>query len=136
MNNNSSCLSKESSFSAIVSPITVIFTFMCLNTDDGPFISEDFMKSACLTHCYICLGNAFLPDGTRPLPQPTLTNHMWRLGHLQETAFTGITQDISSWNGAMRKTFPYRDVIMIYVMGRNVTSDITETFFRRQVCLK
>ena len=132
MNNNSSRLSKESSFSATVSPITVIFTFKCGNTDDGPFISEDFMKSACLTHCYICLGNGSLPDGTRPLPQPTLINRMWRLGHLPENSF----QDTSSWIGAMRKTFPYRDIIMIYVIRHNVRSDITEMFFRIQVCLK
>ena len=87
VNNNFSCLSKDSSFSATVSPITVIFTFRCRNTDDGPFISEDFMKSACLTHCYICLGNGFLLDGTGPLPQPTLINHAWRLGHLPEYSF-------------------------------------------------
>ena len=44
------------------------------------------MKSACPTHCYICLDNSVLPGSTRPLPQPTLINHMLRLGHIPENS--------------------------------------------------
>ena len=43
-------------------------------------------------------GNDLLPDGTKPLPEPMLTNDQWVLWQSPDNNFTLNTQDIYRWN--------------------------------------
>ena len=43
-------------------------------------------------------GNGLLPDSTKPLPEPLLTNHQWGSVAFPETNFTECTQDMNSQN--------------------------------------
>ena len=48
---------------------------------------------------YISSGNGSLPDGTKELPVPMLTNNQWSviLRHSREGNFTGKAQNMSPW---------------------------------------
>ena len=41
--------------------------------------------------------NGLLPDSTKPLPEPMLTNSQWGLWKSSEGIFKGIAQDIYPW---------------------------------------
>ena len=45
----------------------------------------------------IGLGNGSLPDGTKPLPEPKLTNHQLGPVAISEGNFTGNDQDYYPW---------------------------------------
>ena len=57
------------------------------------------MLMATLIWVNIGSGKGLLPDGTRPLPEPMLTDQPWNLVTYTWGNFTGNTQDIYPWYG-------------------------------------
>ena len=53
----------------------------------------------------ICSGDGLMPDGTKPLPGPMLTNHWWSLVAFTKSNFTENEQDTYLWDVFVKYKF-------------------------------